>query len=49
MIISALAELEQSHASAETTSDEPDAETFVVALIDAVTGLLTAEVSASHS
>lgn len=46
LIISALANLEQSNASEETRSDGLEAETFVVALIDAVTGLLTANVSA---
>lgn len=45
LIISALADLEQRNASAETRSDGPGTEIFVVALIDAVTGLLTAAVS----
>ncbi|RKT87411.1 regulatory protein, tetR family [Saccharopolyspora antimicrobica] len=46
LILTALADLEQRNASADPRSDEPDTETFVVALIDAVTGLLTAAASA---
>nr|WP_240979579.1 helix-turn-helix domain-containing protein [Streptomyces sp. HNM0574] len=43
LIISALADLE---GAGQPAAGEPDAETYVAALIDAVTGLLTADTSA---